>query len=435
MNSGTSNEKDVPLVIEHAALSSVGMRRGNNQDALSVLLAGDRAEWQRGGHFFMVADGMGAHAAGELASKLATDTVPHLFGKNDLPVPLGLRKAVEETNRIIYQKGQSSNEFQGMGTTCSCLVLHGEGASVAHVGDSRVYRLRNGVLEQLTFDHSLVWEMAAAGKTSEENVPAYVPKNVITRSLGPNADVNVDIEGPWPIAEGDVYLLCSDGLTGPVGDTEIGTIAACLGTEKAVQTLIDLANLRGGPDNITIVAARVVERANDVPTGGRSRGLAVEQSASFGERLLVGFGGLALVAALAFAWQDSFLAAAIAGVVGLASLGIALIRRLEGPAEVGVVSQSGPFGRGPYRRYDCRANRDFVDRLRKVVADLAKLSEEREWQICWDDFHQLSQQAESATTRDDLSEAVVAYCQAIRDVMAQLREQGRVHPSDSDILA
>jgi protein phosphatase len=149
-----------------------------NQDALAILQAEDVATWITRGHLFMVADGMGAHAAGELASKLAADNIPHSYRKlHDLAPPAALRQAIRDTNAVIFSKGQSSIGFQGMGTTCSCLVLLPQGALVAHIGDSRVYRVRDNVIEQLTFDHSLVWEMAAAGEMAREEVPAYIPKN------------------------------------------------------------------------------------------------------------------------------------------------------------------------------------------------------------------------------------------------------------------
>ena len=244
------------LAVAHR--SDLGMRRGNNQDSVTVVINEDRAAWTSRGHLMMVADGMGAHAAGELASKMAVDNVPHTYFKlRDLYPPAALRQAIREANSVIYAKGQSSIGFQGMGTTCSCLVLLPQGALVAHVGDSRVYRLRAGRLEQLTFDHSLVWEMAAVGRMSEEDVPAYIPKNVITRSLGPHPNVNVDLEGPYDAAEGDVFLLCTDGLSGPISDEELGVILQCLPSDEAVETLVNLANLRGGPDNISMIVARV----------------------------------------------------------------------------------------------------------------------------------------------------------------------------------
>ena len=147
-----------------------------------------------------------------------------------------------------------------MGTTASSLALLSEGAVVAHVGDSRVYRLRKGVLEQLTFDHSLVWEVQASGQVHPDSALGQaLPKNVITRSLGPNSDVQIDIEGPFELRAGDRFLLCSDGLTGQVDDVEIATLLACLPEDLVVEVLVDLANLRGGPDNTTIVVTTITE--------------------------------------------------------------------------------------------------------------------------------------------------------------------------------
>ena len=145
------------------------------------------------GHFFLVADGMGAHAAGELASKLASELIPHHFSKfHDLAPAEALHKAITESNAEIYRRGQANIEFRNMGTTVSVLTLLPEGAVVGHVGDSRVYQLHNDRLYQLTFDHSLVWEMQAAGEVTDETARSgVIPKNVITRSLGPNAAVQI----------------------------------------------------------------------------------------------------------------------------------------------------------------------------------------------------------------------------------------------------
>src|SRR5258708_34165764 len=134
--------------LEHAALSDIGLRRSNNQDSLAVLLANAPDSWGHRGHLFMVADGMGAHAAGELASKMAADTVPHTYNKLlEEPPPVAIRKAVEDANGKIHGRGQANLDFRGMGTTASVLLLAPEGAPVAHVGDSRVYRLRGSLLE------------------------------------------------------------------------------------------------------------------------------------------------------------------------------------------------------------------------------------------------------------------------------------------------
>ena len=138
------------------------------------------------------------------------------FGRTIRSPQEALRAAVAEANAEIHQRGQNNPEFHNMGTTASSLAILPVGAVVAHVGDSRVYRLRQGVLEQLTFDHSLVWEMEASGHGDSGVWGQAIPKNVITRSLGPNASVEVDVEGPFPIEPGDRFLICSDGLTGLV---------------------------------------------------------------------------------------------------------------------------------------------------------------------------------------------------------------------------
>src|SRR5688500_9156842 len=183
-----------------AAVSDVGMRRASNQDSMAIALASDAADWQSRGHLFIVADGMGAHAAGELASQLATDNIPHAYQKRrDLPPCESIMAAVHDANAKINAKGQNSVDFHGMGTTCSCLLLVPDRATASHVEDTGVYRLRSHTNEQLTYDHSLDWEMAAAEQANEDDVHAYVPKKVITRSLGPNATVKVDLEGPLPI--------------------------------------------------------------------------------------------------------------------------------------------------------------------------------------------------------------------------------------------
>src|SRR3954470_9511738 len=246
------------FVLKHAALSDLGMRRTNNQDSIAMVVTDDVATWATRGHLMIVADGMGAHAAGELARKLGVDKIPHIYFKlRDLYPPAALRQAIREANTAIHAKGQSSIGFHGMGTTCSCLVLLPQGALVAHIGDSRIYRLHGDVLEQLTRDHSLVWEMADAGQMSEADVPSYIPKNVITRSLGPHASVHIDLEGPYSAESGDKFLICSDGLSGPVTDEEIGVILYCMNPDDATETLVDLANFRGGPDNISVVVAQV----------------------------------------------------------------------------------------------------------------------------------------------------------------------------------
>lgn len=228
-----------------------------NQDALDFQLA-DESEWASMGHRFVVADGMGAHAAGELASRLAVEEVARHYAESSEPARQALPDALKAANRSIHERGQSDRQLYNMGTTCSSLLLLPAGALVAHVGDSRVYRLREGEIQQLTFDHSLVWEMRAAGQVHEVAGTANIPRNVITRCLGPHSDVEVDTEGFFSVQKGDTFLLCSDGLTGRISDAEIGAISSSLDPESAVDFLINLANLRGGSDNITVILVRVI---------------------------------------------------------------------------------------------------------------------------------------------------------------------------------
>src|SRR5262249_23590969 len=156
----------------------VGMRRTTNQDSHALLLADSEELVSDRGHLLMVADGMGAHAAGELASKLATDGVPHLYHKyRELSPPDALRRAILETNTEINRRGMANTDFHNMGTTTSVLLLLPQGALAAHVGDSRIYRLRVSEISQLTFDHSLQWELRASGQLpAGADIGAVVPK-------------------------------------------------------------------------------------------------------------------------------------------------------------------------------------------------------------------------------------------------------------------
>jgi PPM family protein phosphatase len=244
--------------IEYASHTDVGVRRSHNQDAHAIMVAKDDEHWQQVGHVFLVADGMGGHAVGELAAKIAVDNIPHIFSKyaKEGNAVSALRRAFVEANSIINTRGQQNREFIGMGTTGIALVLRPEGAWVGHVGDSRAYRIRGGVIEQLSFDHSFLWELARRQRKNPEELIG-IPANRILRSLGPDSSVQVDVEGPHPLERGDIFLLCSDGLSGQVNDRVIGAVVTALPPEEAVRFLVHLANLQGGPDNTTVIVARV----------------------------------------------------------------------------------------------------------------------------------------------------------------------------------
>ncbi|HEX6961161.1 MAG TPA: protein phosphatase 2C domain-containing protein [Lacipirellula sp.] len=418
-----------------AAVSDVGMRRASNQDSMAVALATDMADWQSRGHLFVVADGMGAHAAGELASQLATDNIPHAYQKRrDLPPCESIIAAVHDANAKINAKGQNSVDFHGMGTTCSCLLLLPDGAMAAHVGDSRVYRLRGHTIEQLTFDHSLVWEMAAAGQASEEDVPAYVPKNVITRSLGPNPVVKVDLEGPLPIKAGDRFLLCSDGLTGPLNPQLIGMILASLPPEDAAQTLVDLANLLGGPDNITVIIAEVADTATLGKSEPRQWSDAVMPLAGAGGTLDVALATAAaifLAAAAALAATGVNLGAVVAGLLSAVMLAAWLLRRApQGNLCHGV---RGHHGKAPYRNYSVAPSAQNIEMLSDIVRQLEDLEAQRSWPFDWKGVHADRHAAHKAIAAGDYTAAVVAYSSAVRRLMQAIRSSRQDPPSDSAI--
>lgn len=429
-------ESNWPSDLSHIALTDVGMRRANNQDSHTVVLASDRVEWQARGHFFMVADGMGAHAAGELASKIAVDGVPHLYRKyREMSPPEALQKAIIETNSEVYRRGQANSDFRAMGTTASAMALLPQGALIGHIGDSRVYRVRGTKLHQLTRDHSLVWELREAGQLEGNSELANsVPKNVITRSLGPNAHVQVDIEGPYKVAVGDTFLLCSDGLMARVTDEEIAAILHNLTPAKAGQLLVDLANLRGGPDNITVIVAQV--------TGGELASAERDQAPiKIGKVKHDPKSELIFLVAIAV----FFLAALLLSVIGimpaaLGALGIGLliaaigfVIRKRNDAKGIELGTGRKLGKGPYTSADCPDPAEFAASLAKITAELRRSPAGGKYEIDWTDFDSLCQSAEVATTESRAEDAIRESAQAVSLLMENVRIAMNKDASDSAI--
>jgi len=365
-------------------ITDKGMRRATNQDSSVVVMQDDDAGFNSRGHLFVVCDGMGAHAAGELASGDAVTHIPHHYLVfQDLTPPLALRRAIEEANREIHRKGQVNPEFHNMGTTCSALLLLPQGAVIGHVGDSRVYRRREGIVEQLTFDHSLVWEMRAQGHKSDN-----IPSNVITRSLGPNPDVQVDCEGPFPVQLGDTFLLCSDGLNGEVDDAEIGAAMATLPPLEAAQFLVDLANLRGGPDNITIIIVQVIgdrvctDTQDVAPFESQQRKIKRTNShPAF------------WITATAFSLAGLFLLLTDHLIIGLSAVGIGAIAGLAGlikskqsnPSEAPTTT-AGPLGKGPYSNESCMPNKPILEKLLTTAKQIRQISQTSNKDYRWGPF-------------------------------------------------
>jgi protein phosphatase len=244
--------------------SDVGRKREMNEDAFLV---------DEELSLFVVADGMGGHQGGDTASRLAVDTLqnalrrsrsehPELFTERVAieasPLPSILRQAMEEACLSIFRMAQGAPSLHGMGTTVTALLVHGPHAFVAHVGDSRLYLIRGGRLQQLSDDHSLVNEQVKAGVITPDEARKSHFKNVITRSVGFEAEVVVDLLG-IEARQGDRFVICCDGLTNLVDDREIVALAAAESVADLPIRLIGLANDRGGDDNITVIALELVE--------------------------------------------------------------------------------------------------------------------------------------------------------------------------------
>ena len=240
----------------HAARTDVGMIRSGNEDNYAV-----DANAERG--VFIVADGMGGHAAGEVASEMAVQIVLRELAPmrtvEDQHAAAALAQALKRANRAIHDRTMTETDKQGMGTTASVLVISDHSYLIGQVGDSRVYLLRDGGLAQLTKDHSYVQEQVDAGFLTPEQARYHPYSNVITRCVGASPDVEPDIYR-GEVKRGDVYLVASDGLTGMVDDRRLQQLLlARVGPDRKVHALIQEANGRGGLDNITAIVVEVAD--------------------------------------------------------------------------------------------------------------------------------------------------------------------------------
>ena len=253
-----------PLSVIARGITDVGRRRDHNEDAYLV----DEALG-----LYVVADGMGGHAGGGTASRLAVETIhaavrtgrerdPGLFGAarsvDESAIPELLRAAVEEACAVIFRTAQADPELSGMGTTVTAVAVDGRAAFVAHVGDSRCYLLRDGRIYQVSEDHSLVNEQLKAGAISADEAKRSRFKNIITRSVGFEESVVVDLIG-LELQPQDALVVCCDGLSNLVDDAEILDVVTTSPIDDAPVRLVALANDRGGDDNITVIVIRAAE--------------------------------------------------------------------------------------------------------------------------------------------------------------------------------
>ncbi|QBD79783.1 Stp1/IreP family PP2C-type Ser/Thr phosphatase [Ktedonosporobacter rubrisoli] len=247
-----------PFQLEIAQQTDIGRKRANNEDNMLSVVPQDTAVRTTKGALFVVADGMGGHDRGELASKLTVEEVNTAYYQSlEDDITVALTQAVKRANFRVYQGAQSIGLQQGkIGSTCIAAVVRGNTAYIANVGDSRAYIVRGGQIRQISRDHSWVAEQVLAGILTPEQARTHPRSNVITRSIGTEPDVTVDtfVE---EVQNGDILILCTDGLSSLISDQEIKAIVEPYDSHASVEQLIKLANERGGPDNITAIVTKV----------------------------------------------------------------------------------------------------------------------------------------------------------------------------------
>ena len=242
-----------------ANLSDVGLVRENNEDYYCYAEPEGAEEFAKRGRLAIIADGMGGYEGGQFASRIAVDTVREIYLKDLEADPLdALLEGFRLAHQRILAKARESEELEGMGTTCTALIILGTNLLFAHVGDSRLYLLRGPNIFQLTRDHSYVNKMVEAGMLTPEEAEHHPQKNVLMMALGASKEIRADCPAdPLPLQPGDTLLMCTDGLSGLVSNEEMQQAVNGNALDKGCKDLIELAKSRGGHDNITVQLLRV----------------------------------------------------------------------------------------------------------------------------------------------------------------------------------
>jgi len=261
------------LSVTASVQTDTGCVREANEDNGRHITPSPETQNQRG-TLTIVADGMGGHSSGEVASEMAIELISRFYYEDDSDASSSdaLRNAIEQASSQIYETSITDEKYFGMGTTVVALALLNDSAFAAHVGDSRLYRLRRQEMERLTIDHSQVMEMVKQGVISMAEAHTHDDKNVILRAVGTQPTVEVEVSEPFYVEAGDEFMLCSDGLCDMVEDAEIREVWLGAGNDihAASEQLIDLAKRHGGHDNITVGIVRVAA-ANEVETSRKVR--------------------------------------------------------------------------------------------------------------------------------------------------------------------
>jgi PPM family protein phosphatase len=242
-------------------LTDIGCTRTTNQDSGRITLPADLERRRDRGVLVMVADGMGGHQAGELASQWAIEVVNRVYYGGSGEPSADLVRAFQDANQHIYRHSREEESLHGMGTTCTALLLRRDRAFTAHVGDSRLYLIRGGEIYLMTEDHSAVMELVKQGSLTLEEARHHADRNVIIRALGSRPQVQVETwNEPLLLRAGDQFLVCSDGLYERVEDEEMKNAVLSNPAPQACENLVEMAKQRGGYDNITVAIVRLKSR-------------------------------------------------------------------------------------------------------------------------------------------------------------------------------
>ena len=245
--------------LEIASLTDVGRQRTNNEDSFLYWEADSGEEFRRKGRLAVIADGMGGYEGGQEASRLAVETVRHVYevAPSDDPQS-ALLQSFDAAHHNIQRFAVEHPQFHGMGTTCTALAIIGSQLVFAHVGDSRLYLVRSASVARLTRDHSYVGRLVESGIVRSEDAESHPQRHILTAALGSGRDVVPDSpEAPVPLEEGDSLVLCTDGLWSLVAEQELASIVRAKTPTESCSALVNMALERGGPDNITVLVLRV----------------------------------------------------------------------------------------------------------------------------------------------------------------------------------
>lgn len=238
--------------ITFANLTDIGRVRTENQDAVGKFPDDNLDLSSPKGQLFIVADGMGGHAGGREASRLAVEAVAKSYFDSTGTIVESLKQAFVAGNKTVYEESLNNPSLRGMGTTCIALVLQKGTAYVAHVGDSRLYRISSKSIEQLTNDHTKVGEMVRRGIISAEEAENHPERSMLYRAMGVSARMDFDVMNGIELGSDEYYLMCTDGLTGYVAPAELQEVVTTRPPDEACSLLVEYANRRGGLDNITL---------------------------------------------------------------------------------------------------------------------------------------------------------------------------------------